>query len=143
MDSLRRQRVFIPLLDAEQYREFAISWQRWPKSWVSKSCICGMAADIPCQSIDSYNVVYYTHDMSKRLQVVLSDREMKEIQAVADQEHMTVSEWVRHALRAARKSRSAKDAATKIAAIRAASRHRFPTGDIEQMLDEIEKGYLS
>ncbi|MBN2553895.1 MAG: hypothetical protein JXB06_14045 [Spirochaetales bacterium] len=81
--------------------------------------------------------------MSKRLQVILSDQEMEEIQSVARQEHMTVSQWVRHALRAARRSRSAKDAARKIASIRAAARHEFPTGDIEQMLAEIEKGYLS
>ena len=81
--------------------------------------------------------------MSKRLQVILSDREMKEIQTIADREHMTVSEWVRHALRAARRSRSTRDGAAKIAAIRAAACHRFPTGDIVQMLAEIEKGYLS
>jgi hypothetical protein len=81
--------------------------------------------------------------MSKRLQVILSDQEMEEIQSVARQQHMTVSQWVRHALRAARRSRSTRDAARKIAAIRAAARHEFPTGDIQQMLAEIEKGYLS
>jgi len=80
--------------------------------------------------------------MSKRLQVILSDSEMKEIQTVAGQQHMTVSEWVRHALRAARRSRSTKDAAKKISVIRAAVRNEFPSGDIEQILDEIEQGYL-
>lgn len=81
--------------------------------------------------------------MSKRLQVILSDQEMEEIQSVARQEHMTVSQWVRHALFTARRSRSTRDAARKIAAIRAAARHEFPTGDIQQMLAEIEKGYVS
>jgi hypothetical protein len=81
--------------------------------------------------------------MSKRLQVILSDQEMEEIQSVADRQHMTVSEWVRQALRSARRGISTKDAAKKIAAIRAAAHHDFPTGEIQQMLDEIEKGYLS
>ena len=79
--------------------------------------------------------------MSKRLQVVLNDSEMEEIQSVAEQEHMTVSEWVRHALRAARRNRSVKDAAKKIAVIRSAARNEFPTGDIQQTLKEIEQGY--
>jgi hypothetical protein len=81
--------------------------------------------------------------MSKRLQVILSDSDMEEIQSVAEQEHMTVSEWVRHALRAARRNRSVKDAAKKIAVIRAAARNEFPSGDIRQILKEIEQGYLS
>ncbi|MEE9308969.1 MAG: antitoxin [Spirochaetia bacterium] len=79
--------------------------------------------------------------MSKRLQVILSDSEMEEIQSVAEQEHITVSEWVRHALRAARRSRPTTDAAKKIAVIRSAARNEFPTGDIQQILSEIEKGY--
>ena len=81
--------------------------------------------------------------MSKRLQVILSDSDMEEIQSVAEQEHMTVSEWVRHALRTARRNRSVKDAAKKIAVIRAAARNEFPSGDIQQILKEIEQGYLS
>jgi hypothetical protein len=81
--------------------------------------------------------------MSKRLQVVISDREMQEIQSIAEHEHMTVSEWVRHALRAARRNRSTKDAARKIAVVRAAVRNEFPSADIQQILDEIEQGYTS
>jgi hypothetical protein len=30
----------------------------------------------------------------------------------------------------------------KLLAVRAAVKHKFPTGDIEQMLCEIEKGYV-
>ena len=73
--------------------------------------------------------------------MVLNDSEMEEIQSVAEQEHMTVSEWVRHALRAARRNRSVKDVAKKIAVIRSAARNEFPTGDIQQILKEIEQGY--
>jgi hypothetical protein len=35
------------------------------------------------------------------------------------------------------------DVEKKPAAIRAAAKHEFPTGDIETMLAEIEQGYLS
>jgi hypothetical protein len=55
---------------------------------------------------------------------------------------MTVAEWVRQALRAARRRRAVGDPKKKIAAIRAAARHSFPTADIEQMLAEIERGYF-
>lgn len=55
---------------------------------------------------------------------------------------MNVSEWVRHALRRARRSEPAFEAGRKLEAIRAAARHEFPTADIEQMLREIERGYL-
>ena len=57
------------------------------------------------------------------------------------QEGLTVSEWVRQALRRARRQHPSRDSARKLAAVRAASRHRFPTADIESMLGEIERGY--
>ena len=34
------------------------------------------------------------------------------------------------------------DVSKKLEAIRAAAKHEFPTGDIEDMLAEIEQGYL-
>ncbi len=79
--------------------------------------------------------------MSKRLQVILSEDEMREIRALAGLQHMTVSEWVRQMLREARRRRPKKDAGKKISVVRASARHAFPTGDIEQILAEIEKGY--
>jgi hypothetical protein len=80
--------------------------------------------------------------MSKRLQVLLDEPEFREIQRAARADRMTVAEWVRQALRAARRGRAVGDPKKKIAAIRAAARHSFPTADIEQMLAEIERGYL-
>jgi hypothetical protein len=53
----------------------------------------------------------------------------------------TVAEWVRQTLREARRRVPAADAARKLAAVRAAIRHDFPTADIAGMLDEIERGY--
>ena len=54
---------------------------------------------------------------------------------------MTVAEWVRQTLRAARRHEPVGDAARKLSAIRAAARHAFPTGDMADMLHEIEHGY--
>ena len=81
--------------------------------------------------------------MSKRLQVILDDAEFDELQAVAELDGMTTSEWVRRTLRRARLERVAADPARKLAAIRAATTHSFPTADIDQMLAEIEQGYAS
>lgn len=53
-----------------------------------------------------------------------------------------MSEWVRQALRGACRSEPKMSAAKKMAAFRAAMRHSFPTADIDQMLAEIESGYL-
>lgn len=80
--------------------------------------------------------------MSKRLQVILDDRELREIQRIARSRHMTVAAWVREALRAARRSVPRIDAGKKLAAIRAAVAHSYPTADIAHMLSEIERGYL-
>jgi hypothetical protein len=79
--------------------------------------------------------------MSKRLQVLLPDREMSEIQRLARRERLTVGEWVRRTLREARASRPAIDPEAKLKAIRRAAEYSFPTGDIDQMLSEIERGY--
>ena len=78
--------------------------------------------------------------MSKRLQVLLSDSEMSEIQRLAKRERLTVGEWVRRALRDARASRSLIDPETKLKAVRRGAQYSFPTADIEQMLSEIERG---
>jgi hypothetical protein len=78
--------------------------------------------------------------MSKRLQVLFDDVEMRELQRVARAERMTVAEWVRQALRAASRQAPTGDAARKVTAIRKAAQHEFPTGDIDDMLAEIEPG---
>jgi len=80
--------------------------------------------------------------MSKRLQVLLDEPEFREVQRAAHSKRMTVAEWVRQVLRAARKREPEGDAAKKLEAVRAGARHAFPTGDIAQMLAEIERGYL-
>jgi hypothetical protein len=79
--------------------------------------------------------------MSKRLQVVLDDAEAREIKRLARMHRMTVSEWVRQALRIVRRQQPRLDVDKKLQIIRAAVRHAYPTGDINQILSEIEQGY--
>ena len=54
---------------------------------------------------------------------------------------MTIAEWVRQALAAARKYEPLGDAGKKLDMIRDAAREEFPTADIDSMLAEIEAGY--
>ncbi len=81
--------------------------------------------------------------MSKRLQVVLDEAELDEIRRSAEARQMTVSEWVRQTLRVARHREAVGEAPRKLAAVRAAVRHEFPTADIDRMLEEVESGYLA
>jgi len=81
--------------------------------------------------------------MAKRLQVILKDPEYREIQRMARSRRMSIAEWVRQALVRARRREPSGEVAQKLAAIRAAARNNFPTGDINDMLAEIEQGYLA
>ena len=78
--------------------------------------------------------------MSTRLQVVMDPAELREISKIARRHKLTVSEWARQALRAARRAAPTKDAATKLAAIREASQYAVPVGDIADMLVDIDRG---
>jgi hypothetical protein len=79
--------------------------------------------------------------MSKRLQVLLPEREMSEIQRLAKREGLTVGEWVRRTLREARAGRPVIEPETKLKAVRQGAKYSFPTADLEQMVSEIELGY--
>jgi hypothetical protein len=80
--------------------------------------------------------------MSKRLQVLLEEVELRDIQRLARAQRMSVAEWVRGALRAARRREPLGDAGKKLEIVRSAARHAFPTADIDAMLGEIEHGYI-
>lgn len=80
--------------------------------------------------------------MTKRLQVLMNDEELRSIQRLARAERVTTAEWVRQRLREAQEARARPDIATKLAAIHRASQFRAPAPDVEQMLAEIERGYL-
>ncbi|MGE3842817.1 MAG: antitoxin [Vicinamibacterales bacterium] len=79
--------------------------------------------------------------MSKRLQVLLDEAELKEIRRLAQARKVTVADWVRQALQEARRREPSKDSGRKLDAVRAAVRHAYPTASIDQMLGEIERGY--
>lgn len=79
--------------------------------------------------------------MSVRLQVVLDEAEMKAIREDARRQGVTVSEWVRRALKESRRQMASGEPSRKLAAVRAAAKHSFPSGSIQQMLSEIEQGY--
>jgi predicted transcriptional regulator len=81
--------------------------------------------------------------MSKRLQVLLDDTEYRTLQRLAQKQGMTVSEWVRQAIRAMRRQEPVYDTARKLSAIREGTRHAYPAPDISEMLAEIERGYAS
>jgi len=85
----------------------------------------------------------YTHGMSKRLQVLLDEREWRELRQAARREGFTVSEWVRRALRAARDRQAGGEPRAKLEVIRSAAHHDYPTADIDRMLEQIESGYRS
>jgi hypothetical protein len=55
---------------------------------------------------------------------------------------MSIAEWVRQSLAAARRQQPEGTMGRKLQALRIASQHQFPVGDIDQMLGEIEAGYL-
>jgi hypothetical protein len=81
--------------------------------------------------------------MAKRLQVILPDPEYREIQLAARSRQMSIAEWTGQALVQACRREAPGDIEKKLAAIRVATQYESPTADIETMLAEIERGYLS
>ncbi len=79
--------------------------------------------------------------MSKRLQVLLDDEELAEIRELARRRHQTTAAWVRDALRVARDTTTYPETGRKLRAVREAAAHAYPTGDVDYMLHEIERGY--
>ena len=79
--------------------------------------------------------------MSQRLKVRLEGAEFAEIRRAARRQRMTVAEWVRQALRRARQAEPGGNSRTKLAVVREAARGGYPTADLPQKLDEIERGY--
>lgn len=74
--------------------------------------------------------------------MLLEEPEWNRLRDAARSNHMTVAEWVRQCLRDAQRHEPLGDVEKKIAAVRAAAQHNYPTSDIAQMLSEIESGYI-
>jgi hypothetical protein len=77
--------------------------------------------------------------MRKKLQILLEESELREIQRLARRDRMTVAEWVLQALRTAYRSELRGGIRKKLQAVRAAAKHAFPTADIDEMLEQIER----
>jgi hypothetical protein len=82
--------------------------------------------------------------VAKRLQVILQEPEYREVQRAARSRRMTIAEWVRQALIQARRQEASGDVEKKLAAVRAAVKHNVgPAVEIDEMLADIERGYLA
>jgi hypothetical protein len=81
--------------------------------------------------------------MSKRLRVILDDGDMRAIRTIAKRRRMSVAEWVRQVLRSAWREEPASDPRRKLEVLHSAVHPTFPSGDIQQILAEIERGYLT
>jgi hypothetical protein len=77
--------------------------------------------------------------MRQSLQVRLEDSEVEEIREIAGRMHLTVDEWIQRVLLEARRLHPNPSVDAKLRAVRAAAEYEFPTGDIDQMLGEIER----
>ncbi len=73
--------------------------------------------------------------------MLVDEEELEEIQDSARRRRLTVAEWVRQALREARRREPRRASRAKLEAIRSAARYGFPAPDVDQMLSEIERGY--
>ena len=81
--------------------------------------------------------------MRRRLQVLLEDSELRELQRIAEIKGTSVAEWVRQVLREASRQEQLGDADKKLGVVRAAVRHAFPTADIGQVLADLERGRIA
>ena len=81
--------------------------------------------------------------MSKRLQVVMEEAEMRAVRRAAKLSRVTVSAWAREALRKALRVQPTGERSRKLAVLDRALVHEFPAPDIEEMNAEIGRGYDS
>jgi len=79
--------------------------------------------------------------MSKRLQVVLDDSDYRDLERWARRQRTTVSAVVRRAIRELQRSEPTREPQRKLQVVREAARHSYPAPEIDQMLEEIERGY--
>lgn len=81
--------------------------------------------------------------MSTRLQIVMSDAEAASLRHVARRAGLTLSEWARRALRAAHDAQAGPSPGSRLDALDRALTCNHPTGDISEMLADIERGRVS
>jgi hypothetical protein len=78
--------------------------------------------------------------MSKRLQVLLQDEEYQELAQVCRKQAISIAQWVRGALRKSLQQSRPLSPEKKLARILKFTKHEGPTGDINEILSDIERG---
>jgi hypothetical protein len=76
------------------------------------------------------------------MQILIEASEYERFQAHARREGKTLAEWVRQALRDTAERLPAVPVQDKLDALHQAARQELPAPDIEQMNDEIARGYF-
>lgn len=72
---------------------------------------------------------------------MVDEEELSKLQNAAAERNLTLSEWVRQALRQAYQRQPRGSIEQKLRSVRVAAEHNYPAPDIEKMLEEIEAGY--
>lgn len=78
--------------------------------------------------------------MSTRLQIVVQEEEARRYRRCAEREGLSMSEWARRALQRAERQQEGPTPQEKLRALEEALKCEHPTGKIEQILAEIERG---
>ena len=78
--------------------------------------------------------------MSTRLQVVMDEEDLARCRRCAEREGKTLSVWVREVLRHALRARGGPSPDHRLAALDRALECGHPTGDLDELLAEIEAG---
>ena len=78
--------------------------------------------------------------MSKRLQILLPDDEFKKLKKFCKVKRKSVAEIVRESIRNCMSTDTPEDPSAKISRLLRFAKFEGPTGDIEQILREIDEG---
>ena len=74
------------------------------------------------------------------MQLVMKDREIEQLRDCAERDGLSLSEWARRALERARRDQEGPSPEQKQKALEQALKCGHPTGDIEEVIAEIERG---
>lgn len=78
--------------------------------------------------------------MSKRLQLIMKEKEIERLRRCAQRGGLTLSEWARQALERARRDQEGPTPEQKRNALDRALQCGHPTGDLDEVLADIERG---
>ncbi len=78
--------------------------------------------------------------MSTRLQIIVNEEEAQGYKRAAARQRMSLSQWARKILRNAARTQPGPTAEEKLSALDRALECHHSSGDIDQLLREIEKG---